>query len=90
MRNIISGIALLMIVMLTLTGCEKDYQTLLTDGVWTFKNLTTDSEDETITGLITFAKAVTNGFQPLGGVGVGDKVASVLTSRGGEFAHGFT
>ncbi|MBT7335753.1 MAG: aminotransferase class III-fold pyridoxal phosphate-dependent enzyme [Gammaproteobacteria bacterium] len=40
--------------------------------------------------LITFAKAVTNGFQPLGGVGVGDKVASVLTDRGGEFAHGFT
>lgn len=40
--------------------------------------------------LITFAKAVTNGFQPLGGVGVGDKVASVLTSEGGEFAHGFT
>ena len=40
--------------------------------------------------LITFAKAVTNGFQPLGGVAVGDKVASVLTSKGGEFAHGFT
>lgn len=40
--------------------------------------------------LITFAKAVTNGFQPLGRVAVGDKVASVLTSTGGEFAHGFT
>lgn len=44
--------------MLTLTACEKDNQTLLTDGVWTFKNLTTDSEDETITGLIAFAKAL--------------------------------
>jgi len=40
--------------------------------------------------LITFAKAVTNGYQPLGGVGVSDKVATVLTTSGGEFAHGFT
>ncbi len=40
--------------------------------------------------LITFAKAVTNGFQPLGGVLLSDKVASVLTSGGGEFGHGFT
>ncbi len=40
--------------------------------------------------LMTFAKAVTNGFQPLGGVAISDKVASVLTSGGGEFAHGFT
>lgn len=40
--------------------------------------------------LMTFAKGVTNGYQPLGGVAVGDKVAAVLTSKGGEFAHGFT
>lgn len=40
--------------------------------------------------LITFAKAVTNGFLPLGGVAVGDKVAEVLTAGGGEFAHGYT
>ena len=40
--------------------------------------------------LISFAKAVTNGFQPLGGVAVADKVAEVLTTQGGEFAHGFT
>jgi len=58
MRNIISGIALTVIVLLTLTACEKDNQTLLTDGVWTFKNLSTDSEDETVTGLIAFAKAL--------------------------------
>ena len=44
--------------MLSLTACEKDNQTLLTDGVWTFKNLSTDSEDETVTGLIAFAKAL--------------------------------
>jgi putrescine aminotransferase len=40
--------------------------------------------------LMTFAKAVTNGFQPLGGVAIGDKVADVLAGGGGEFAHGFT
>lgn len=40
--------------------------------------------------LISFAKAVTNGYQPLGGVGLSDLVADVLTSSGGEFAHGFT
>ena len=47
-----------MLVMFTLTGCEKDNRTLLTDGVWTFKNLTTDSENETISGLITLAKVL--------------------------------
>ena len=40
--------------------------------------------------LITFAKGVTSGYQPLGGVAVSDRVADVLTSGGGEFAHGFT
>ena len=40
--------------------------------------------------LISFAKAVTNGYQPLGGVGLSDLVADVLTTAPGEFAHGFT
>ena len=40
--------------------------------------------------LMTFAKGVTNGFQPLGGVAVSDKIASVLTADGGEFTHGYT
>ena len=40
--------------------------------------------------LITFAKAVTNGFQPLGGVLVNDKISEVITKDGGEFGHGFT
>jgi len=40
--------------------------------------------------LMTFAKAVTNGYIPLGGVMVGDKVADVLLSHEGEFAHGLT
>jgi putrescine aminotransferase len=40
--------------------------------------------------LITFAKAVTNGYQPLGGVLISDRVAAVVTASGGEFGHGFT
>ena len=40
--------------------------------------------------LVTFAKGVTNGYQPLAGVIVGDRVAEALTGGGGEFAHGFT
>ncbi|SHN25523.1 putrescine aminotransferase [Duganella sacchari] len=40
--------------------------------------------------LITFAKGVTSGYVPLGGVLVGDRVAKVLIEQGGEFNHGFT
>lgn len=40
--------------------------------------------------LISFAKGITSGYQPLGGVLVGDRVASVLVEQGGEFFHGFT
>ncbi|MEE4202574.1 MAG: aminotransferase [Halieaceae bacterium] len=40
--------------------------------------------------LVTFAKAVTNGYMPLGGSLISDKVADVLLSKGGEFAHGLT
>lgn len=40
--------------------------------------------------LLTFAKGVTNGYQPLGGVAVGDKLADVLCTGGGEFSHGYT
>ncbi len=40
--------------------------------------------------LVTFAKAVTSGYIPLGGVMVGDRVARVLIDQGGEFTHGYT
>ena len=40
--------------------------------------------------LMTFAKGVTSGYVPLGGVMVGDRVARVLIDEGGEFAHGYT
>lgn len=40
--------------------------------------------------LMAFAKGVTNGYLPLGGVLVGDRVADPLIEEGGEFHHGFT
>jgi putrescine aminotransferase len=40
--------------------------------------------------LLTFAKGVTNGYIPLGGVMVGDRIADVLLTHGGEFTHGLT
>ena len=40
--------------------------------------------------LMTFAKGVTSGYIPLGGVMVGDRIAKVLIERGGDFNHGYT
>ena len=40
--------------------------------------------------LMPFAKGVTSGYLPLGGVMVGDRVADVLIDKGGEFFHGYT
>jgi putrescine---pyruvate transaminase len=40
--------------------------------------------------LMTFAKGVSSGYIPLGGVMVGGRVADVLIGQGGEFAHGYT
>ena len=40
--------------------------------------------------LMTFAKGVTSGYIPLGGVMVGERIARVLIERGGEFNHGYT
>lgn len=40
--------------------------------------------------LIPFAKGVTSGYLPLGGVLISDRIADVVIARGGEFAHGYT
>ncbi|TDK59650.1 aminotransferase [Sapientia aquatica] len=40
--------------------------------------------------LITFAKGVTSGYVPLGGVLVADRIVDTLAETGGEFNHGFT
>jgi len=46
------------ILLLALTGCETDNTALLTDGVWTFENISSDSEDEDTQGWILIAKAL--------------------------------
>ena len=40
--------------------------------------------------LMPFAKGVTSGYLPLGGVMISDRVADVLIDKGGEFYHGYT
>ena len=45
-------------ILLSLTGCETDNKTLLTDGVWKFSNMTTDSEDQDIIAFVTLGKAI--------------------------------
>ena len=40
--------------------------------------------------LMAIAKGMSSGYLPIGGVMVADRVAEVLISRGGEFAHGYT
>jgi putrescine aminotransferase len=39
---------------------------------------------------ITTAKALTSGYQPLSALLVGDRVASTVIDKGGEFYHGYT
>lgn len=57
-KNFLSGLAISLFFLITLFSCEKDPGTLLTDGIWTFETLTTDSEDENIQSLITMGKAL--------------------------------
>lgn len=40
--------------------------------------------------LITLAKGLSSGYQPISAVAVGDRVADLLIEKGGEFVHGFT
>lgn len=49
---------MIVMVLLSLTGCETDNKTLLTDGVWKFSNMTTDSEDQDIIAWVTLGKAI--------------------------------
>ncbi|MGY6707241.1 MAG: aspartate aminotransferase family protein [Rhizobiaceae bacterium] len=39
---------------------------------------------------ITTAKALTSGYQPLSALLVGDRIATALVEKGGEFYHGYT
>ena len=55
-KKLFAGLFTVLMVF-ALSGCEQDANTLLTDGVWTFENMTTDSEDETIQSIVAFGKA---------------------------------
>ncbi|MGZ8289419.1 MAG: aspartate aminotransferase family protein [Telluria sp.] len=74
--------------------CEKYDVLLIADEVITgFGRLGTWFGSELMQiqpDLITFAKGVTSGYVPLGGVLVGSRVAHVLIEKGGDFNHGFT
>ncbi|TKT79097.1 aspartate aminotransferase family protein [Aquamicrobium sp. LC103] len=39
---------------------------------------------------MTTAKALTSGYQPLSALFVGDRIASAIVEKGGEFYHGYT
>ena len=60
MKRIIrfSTYILLSTMLLSLSSCEKDRVTLLTDGVWSFQNITTNSDDDAIKTLVAGLKAV--------------------------------
>ena len=40
--------------------------------------------------MMTTAKALTSGYQPLSALLISDRVANVMVERGGEFFHGYT
>ena len=58
MSKIIKGTVIILFAVLTLTGCETDNATLLTDGVWTFQSMTTDSEESSIISLVSLGQAL--------------------------------
>lgn len=45
-------------ILLSLSSCEKDRVTLLTDGIWNFQNITTNSDDDAIKTIVAGLKAV--------------------------------
>lgn len=40
--------------------------------------------------VMTMAKGLSSGYQPLGAVMISDQIADVLENKGGEFTHGYT
>jgi hypothetical protein len=58
MRNTLLGLLPVLVSMMLLTACETDNEALLTDGVWTFQDMTSDSEDSAVISLVSLAKAL--------------------------------
>ena len=61
MRNALLGLLPVLVGMMLLTACETDNEALLTDGVWTFQDMTSDSEESAVISLVSLAKALLNG-----------------------------
>ncbi|MBN1388871.1 MAG: hypothetical protein JW965_10515 [Bacteroidales bacterium] len=53
-----SAYIIISILLMSLSSCEKDRITLLTDGVWKFENITTNSDDDAIKAIVAGLKAV--------------------------------
>ncbi|MCK5794776.1 MAG: hypothetical protein KAH12_08710 [Anaerolineales bacterium] len=59
MTKFFKGITLISIALFLTTACENtDDKSLLTDGIWNFSNMTTDSESEATQALILLGKAL--------------------------------
>ena len=49
MKKLLSGLGIALMLMITMTGCsDPEASAQLTDGIWNFSNMTTDSENEAI------------------------------------------
>jgi hypothetical protein len=47
--------------MLMLTACEKESSTLLTDGIWSFEDMRTDSQVSAVISLVSLGEALLTG-----------------------------
>jgi len=57
MKKLLSGISLVLVLILALNSCADPESTeLLTDGIWKFSNLTTDSDDAEIQEFVNIWK----------------------------------
>jgi hypothetical protein len=74
------------IILLSLSSCEKDRVTLLTDGVWKFNNITTSSDDDAIKLIVAGFKAVyTDGTMQLFSDGTYSKEYPLLDDETGTW-----
>ena len=74
------------IVILSFSSCEKDRITLLTDGVWKFKNITTNSDDDAIKAIVAGLKAVyTDGTMQLFSDGTYVKEYPIIEDESGTW-----
>lgn len=59
MRKCLTGILLTILIMLT--ACEKESSSLLTDGIWSFEDMRTDSQVSAVISLVSLGEALLTG-----------------------------